>query len=99
MKLALLLDNPESDHKTDRRRPHLHERQKRLIELVAAGMTNQEIACQTGTTEQVIKNQLKVIYDELGLSVESRWRRYLKRKRSRQAMLDEAGVTEFYGGA
>jgi DNA-binding NarL/FixJ family response regulator len=31
-------------------------------------MRNKEIACQLGTTEQVIKNYLRKVYDKLGVS-------------------------------
>ena len=45
----------------------LNEREYRVIALVAAGLKNKEVADVTGTTENVIKNYLRVIYDKLGL--------------------------------
>jgi two-component system, NarL family, nitrate/nitrite response regulator NarL len=43
------------------------EREYRVIALVAAGLKNKEVANVIGTTEHVIKNYLRVIYDKLGL--------------------------------
>lgn len=42
-------------------------RQEQVIELVASGMKNKEVADAIGTTEHVVKNYLRVIYDKLGL--------------------------------
>ena len=47
------------------RRPS--EREHRVIELVAHGLKNREVAREIGTTEHVVKNYLRVIYDKLGL--------------------------------
>lgn len=44
-----------------------NEREQRIIELVADGLKNSEVAVAVGTTEHVIKNYLRVIYDKLGL--------------------------------
>lgn len=43
------------------------ERERRVIELVAQGLKNKEVATEIGTTEHVIKNYLRTIYDKLGL--------------------------------
>jgi len=43
------------------------ERERRVIELVAQGLKNRDVASQIGTTEHVIKNYLRTIYDKLGL--------------------------------
>jgi DNA-binding NarL/FixJ family response regulator len=43
------------------------EREQRVIQLVAEGMKNREVAHAIGTTEHVVKNYLRVIYDKLGL--------------------------------
>ena len=43
------------------------EREQRVILLVAQGMKNREVADAIGTTEHVVKNYLRVIYDKLGL--------------------------------
>ena len=39
----------------------------RVIQLVAQGLKNGDVARKIGTTENVIKNCLRVIYDKLGL--------------------------------
>jgi DNA-binding NarL/FixJ family response regulator len=44
-----------------------NEREQRVIQLVAQGLKNREVADQIGTTEHVVKNYLRVIYDTLGL--------------------------------
>jgi DNA-binding NarL/FixJ family response regulator len=44
-----------------------NEREQRVIALVAQGLKNSEVAASIGTTEHVVKNYLRVIYDKLGL--------------------------------
>ena len=44
-----------------------NEREQRVIQLVAQGLKNKEVAEAIGTTEHVVKNYLRVIYDKLGL--------------------------------
>jgi len=44
-----------------------NERERRVIELVAEGLKNKEVAEAIGTTEHVVKNYLRDIYDKLGL--------------------------------
>jgi DNA-binding NarL/FixJ family response regulator len=43
------------------------EREQKVIELVAQGLKNREVAYAMGTTEHVVKNYLRAIYDKLGL--------------------------------
>ena len=43
------------------------EQERRVIELVARGLKNHEVAEAIGTTEHVVKNYVRVIYDKLGL--------------------------------
>jgi two-component system nitrate/nitrite response regulator NarL len=43
------------------------EREQRVIQLVAQGLKNCEVAKEIGTTEHVVKNYLRVIYDKLGM--------------------------------
>ncbi len=45
----------------------LNSRDQKIIELVSQGLKNQEIAREIGTTEHVVKNYLRVIYDKLGM--------------------------------
>ena len=42
-------------------------REYRVIELVAQGLKNSDIAAEIDTTENVVKNYLRAIYDKLGL--------------------------------
>jgi two-component system, NarL family, nitrate/nitrite response regulator NarL len=44
-----------------------NDREQRVIELVAQGLKNREVADEIGTTEHVVKNYLRAIYDKLGL--------------------------------
>ena len=43
------------------------KREHVIIQLVAEGLKNRDIADSLGTTEHVIKNDLRMIYDKLGL--------------------------------
>jgi len=43
-------------------------RQLRVIELVAQGFTNKEIAEELGISEHVVRNYLGKIYDKIGVS-------------------------------
>lgn len=48
-------------------RPASSEREQYIIQRVAEGCKNREIADSLGTTEHVVKNYLRSIYDKLGL--------------------------------
>ena len=48
--------------------PRLSPKEISIISCITRGMRNKEIAFQLGTTEQVIKNYLRKIYDKLGVS-------------------------------
>ncbi len=58
---AQMLTNP-------RTQPRLSEKELAIIGCITRGMRNKEIAYQIGTTEQVIKNYLRKVYDKLGVS-------------------------------
>lgn len=45
----------------------LRDGEERIIRLVHEGLKNKEIALVIGTTEHVVKNYLRVIYDKLGI--------------------------------
>jgi DNA-binding NarL/FixJ family response regulator len=51
-----------------RTQPKLSKKELAIIGCITRGMRNKEIAYQVGTTEQVIKNYLRKIYDKLGVS-------------------------------
>lgn len=42
-------------------------RERNIIRLVANGLNNKAIALEVGTTEQVVKKYLTVIFDKLGM--------------------------------
>jgi DNA-binding NarL/FixJ family response regulator len=58
---ASMLTNPRSQ-------PRLSEKELAIIACITRGMRNKEIAYQIGTTEQVVKNYLRKIYDKLGVA-------------------------------
>jgi len=58
---ATTLTNPRSQ-------PKLSKKELAIISCITRGMRNKEIAYQIGTTEQVIKNYLRKVYDKLGVS-------------------------------
>jgi two-component system, NarL family, nitrate/nitrite response regulator NarL len=58
---AAALTNP-------RVQPRLSPKEHAIIHCITQGKRNKEIAFQIGTTEQVIKNYLRKIYDKLGVS-------------------------------
>jgi DNA-binding NarL/FixJ family response regulator len=47
---------------------NLTQRQARVVELVAQGYRNRDVALALGTTEQTVKNYLYAIFDKLGMS-------------------------------
>ena len=58
---ASALTNPRSQ-------PRLSQKELAIINCITQGKRNKEIAYQLGTTEQVVKNYLRKIYDKLGVS-------------------------------
>jgi DNA-binding NarL/FixJ family response regulator len=58
---AATLTNPRSQ-------PRLSDKELAIIACITRGMRNKEIAYQIGTTEQVVKNYLRKIYDKLGVA-------------------------------
>jgi DNA-binding NarL/FixJ family response regulator len=51
-----------------RPRTRISDKELLIISCVTQGMRNKEIAVELGTTEQVVKNYLRKIYDKLGVS-------------------------------
>ncbi len=49
-------------------RDRLSEKELRIVAAVVRGYKNREIAMQIFTTEQVIKNALRVVFDKIGVS-------------------------------
>jgi two-component system, NarL family, nitrate/nitrite response regulator NarL len=48
--------------------PRLSPKELAIVTCITQGMRNKEIAVQLGTTEQVIKNYLRRVYEKLGVS-------------------------------
>jgi DNA-binding NarL/FixJ family response regulator len=46
----------------------LTDKEMLIVSCVAQGMKNKDIANEIGTTEQVVKNYLRRVYDKLGVS-------------------------------
>jgi len=46
----------------------LTDKEMLIVSCVAQGMKNKDIAAEIGTTEQVVKNYLRRVYDKLGVS-------------------------------
>jgi DNA-binding NarL/FixJ family response regulator len=61
-------DSPEDDMVGMRVRDRLTPKEMRIVALIVQGCKNREIAIRLKTTEQVIKNYLRSIYDKTGVS-------------------------------
>jgi DNA-binding NarL/FixJ family response regulator len=61
-------DSPEEDMVGTRVRDRLTPKEMRIVALIVQGCKNREIAMRLKTTEQVIKNYLRSIYDKTGVS-------------------------------
>jgi DNA-binding NarL/FixJ family response regulator len=61
-------DSPEGDMVGTRVRDRLTPKEMRIVALIVQGSKNREIAIRLKTTEQVIKNYLRSIYDKTGVS-------------------------------
>src|ERR1700678_2470333 len=61
-------ESPEEDMVGTRVRDRLTPKEMRIVALIVQGCKNREIALRLKTTEQVIKNYLRSIYDKTGVS-------------------------------
>lgn len=61
-------ESPEDDMVGTRVRDRLTPKEMRIVALIVQGCKNREIALRLRTTEQVIKNYLRSIYDKTGVS-------------------------------
>jgi DNA-binding NarL/FixJ family response regulator len=64
----VIADSPEDDLVGTRVRDRLTPKEMRIVALIVQGCKNREIAIRLKTTEQVIKNYLRSIYDKTGVS-------------------------------
>ena len=59
---------PDNDVVGARVRDRLTPKELRIVALIVQGYKNKEIANSLGTTEQVVKNYLRNVYDKIGVS-------------------------------
>lgn len=64
----MAVDSPEEDMVGTRVRDRLTPKEMRIVALIVQGCKNREIANRLKTTEQVIKNYLRSVYDKTGVS-------------------------------
>jgi DNA-binding NarL/FixJ family response regulator len=64
----VVAENLEEDIAGTRVRDRLTPKEMRIVALIVQGCKNREIAMRLKTTEQVIKNYLRSIYDKTGVS-------------------------------
>ncbi len=77
-----------------RTQPKLSPKEMSIITCITQGKRNKEIAFQLGTTEQVIKNYLRKIYDKLGVSDRLELALYCLHNKIIQANADEELVAQ-----
>jgi two-component system nitrate/nitrite response regulator NarL len=77
-----------------RSQPRLSPKEISIITCITQGKRNKEIAFQLGTTEQVIKNYLRKIYDKLGVSDRLELALYCLHNKIIQSSLDEADLAQ-----
>ncbi len=65
---TLAPEEVENDMVGARVRDRLTPKELRIVALIVQGYKNKDIAVELGTTEQVIKNYLRNIYDKIGVS-------------------------------
>lgn len=77
-----------------RSQPRLSPKETAIITCITQGKRNKEIAFQLGTTEQVIKNYLRKIYDKLGVSDRLELALYCLHNKIIQTDVDEEQVAQ-----
>jgi DNA-binding NarL/FixJ family response regulator len=77
-----------------RNQPRLSPKEMAIITCITQGKRNKEIAFQLGTTEQVIKNYLRKIYDKLGVSDRLELALYCLHNKIIQGESDEMDVAQ-----
>ncbi|MGD0801417.1 MAG: response regulator transcription factor [Terracidiphilus sp.] len=77
-----------------RTQPKLSPKEMAIITCITQGKRNKEIAFQLGTTEQVIKNYLRKIYDKLGVSDRLELALYCLHNKIIQSDADETVVAQ-----
>jgi DNA-binding NarL/FixJ family response regulator len=64
----MVTESPSEDMVGTRVRDRLTPKEMRIVALIVQGCKNREIAIRLKTTEQVIKNYLRSVYDKTGVS-------------------------------
>jgi DNA-binding NarL/FixJ family response regulator len=77
-----------------RAQPRLSTKEMAIITCITQGKRNKEIAFQLGTTEQVIKNYLRKIYDKLGVSDRLELALYCLHNKIIQADADDEAIAQ-----
>jgi len=77
-----------------RSQPRLTPKEVAIITCITQGKRNKEIAFQLGTTEQVIKNYLRKIYDKLGVSDRLELALYCLHNKIIQADTDDVALAQ-----
>jgi DNA-binding NarL/FixJ family response regulator len=77
-----------------RTQPRLSTKEMAIITCITQGKRNKEIAFQLGTTEQVIKNYLRKIYDKLGVSDRLELALYCLHNKIIQADADDEAIAQ-----
>jgi two-component system, NarL family, nitrate/nitrite response regulator NarL len=77
-----------------RSQPRLSPKEMAIITCITQGKRNKEIAFQLGTTEQVIKNYLRKIYDKLGVSDRLELALYCLHNKIIQSDVDEEAIAQ-----
>jgi two-component system, NarL family, nitrate/nitrite response regulator NarL len=89
---ATSITNPKSQ-------PRLSPKELSIIACITQGKRNKEIAFQLGTTEQVVKNYLRKIYDKLGVSDRLELALYCLHHQIHKKAKDQDGSTTVKAGA
>ena len=75
-------------------RPRLSPKETEIVGGITRGMRNKEIAFELGTTEQVIKNYLRKIYDKLGVADRLELAMYSLQQKTVRADVGEAAKSK-----
>ena len=84
----------DAEFRSPRPQLRLTLKETEIITCLTKGMRNKEIAFQLGTTEQVIKNYLRKIYDKLGVTDRLELAIYSLQKKIVKADVDEVAISK-----
>ena len=84
----------DAEARDPRPRPRLSPKETAIVGGITRGMRNKEIAFELGTTEQVIKNYLRKIYDKLGVADRLELALYSLQQKGVKSDVDEAAISK-----